>query len=190
MSRLPKLEADQMSADQKRVVAEITSGPRGEVRGPFIPLLHNPKAADAVQRMGSFLRFDGTLPGALREMVILVVARQWTAQYEWFAHHKIALDEGLDPAIADAIAARKEPVFSDPLQKIAYDHNGRSRKVRYLFNVLCQQFRRPETGPLSDPLQPERRERACAGTTVMCTASTLKDSCDGIGEPVFKRQIS
>ena len=121
MSRLPKIEAEQMSAEQKRVAAEITSGPRGEVRGPFIPLMHNPKAADAVQRMGSFLRFDGTLPGALREMVILLVARHWTAQYEWFAHLKIALDEGLDPAIADAIAARKEPTFSDPVQKIAYD---------------------------------------------------------------------
>ena len=57
MSRLPKLEADQMSAEQKRVVAEITSGPRGEVRGPFIALMHNPKAADAVQRMGSFPAF-------------------------------------------------------------------------------------------------------------------------------------
>ena len=121
MSRLPKIEAEQMSAEQQRVTSEITAGPRGEVRGPFIPLLHNPKAADAVQRMGSFLRFDGTLPAALREMAILLVARHWTAQYEWFAHLKIALNEGLDPAIADAIAARKQPDFSDPTLRIAYD---------------------------------------------------------------------
>jgi len=63
MSRLPKLEPDQLSDGQKHVVAEITAGPRGEVRGPFIALLHNAKAADAVQRMGSFLRFDVQVPG-------------------------------------------------------------------------------------------------------------------------------
>ncbi|MFT5172930.1 MAG: 4-carboxymuconolactone decarboxylase [Gammaproteobacteria bacterium] len=121
MSRLPELDPNQLSADQQRVVAEITAGPRGEVRGPFIPLIHNAKASDAVQRMGSFLRFDGTLPAALREMVILQVARHWSAQYEWFAHHKIALDVGLAPAIADAIAARQRPEFNDALLEAAYD---------------------------------------------------------------------
>jgi 4-carboxymuconolactone decarboxylase len=121
MSRLPRLEAHQLSAEQQRVAAEITAGPRGEVRGPFVPLLHNASAADAVQRMGSFLRFDGTLPGALREMVILIVARHWSAQYEWFAHHRIALEEGLDPAIADAIAARRRPDFADATFATVYD---------------------------------------------------------------------
>jgi 4-carboxymuconolactone decarboxylase len=122
MSRLAKLDTDELSAEQQRVVADITAGPRGEVRGPFIALLHNAKAADAVQRMGAFLRFDGTLPAALREMVILLVARHWSAQYEWFAHHKIALDVGLDAGIADAIAASRRPDFDDALLEVVYDY--------------------------------------------------------------------
>lgn len=113
MSRLPNIDLDDMNPEQRAVADAITQGPRGEVRGPFIPLLHNPDAANAVQQMGSFLRFSGTLPGDLREMVILMTARHWSAQYEWFAHHKIALDEGLDAAVADAIANRQEPTFSD-----------------------------------------------------------------------------
>jgi 4-carboxymuconolactone decarboxylase len=121
MSRFPPLDPSTLSPEQKRVVDDITAGPRGEVRGPFVPLLYNAKAADAVQRMGQFLRFDGTLPGALREMVILMVARHWDAQYEWFAHHAIALREGLDPAIADAIAKRDHPEFGDPSLGIVYD---------------------------------------------------------------------
>jgi len=122
MSRLPKLDTSELSLAQQRVVADIIAGPRGEVRGPFVPLLHNAKAADAVQRMGSFLRFDGTLPAALREMAILLVARYWTAQYEWFAHRKIALDVGLAPDIADAIAARRRPDFSDAALEVVYDY--------------------------------------------------------------------
>ena len=113
MSRLPPIAKDDMTPAQQAVSDAITAGPRGEVRGPFIPLLHNPDAANAVQQMGSFLRFNGTLPGDLREMVILMTARQWSAQYEWFAHYKIALDEGLDAGIADAIAKRQTPAFDD-----------------------------------------------------------------------------
>ena len=121
MSRLPPISDDQMTDEQRAVANEITAGPRGEVRGPFIPLLHNAAATSAVQKMGEFLRFNGTLPGDLREMVILIVARYWSAQYEWFAHHRIALEEGLDPSICDAIAAGKRPEFSD--EKLAKVHD-------------------------------------------------------------------
>lgn len=121
MSRLPAIEPEDMSEDQKRVAAEITAGPRGEVRGPFLALMHNPGAADAVQRMGAFLRFGGTLPGRLRELAILITGRDWTAQYEWFAHYKIALNEGLDAAVADVIAERRRPDFRNRDEAIVYD---------------------------------------------------------------------
>ena len=121
MSRLPVIKPEEMSEDQKRVAAEITAGPRGEVRGPFLALMHNAGAADAVQRMGSYLRFKGTLPGRLRELAILITGREWTAQYEWFAHYKIALNEGLDAAVADAIAARRRPDFGNRDEEIVYD---------------------------------------------------------------------
>jgi 4-carboxymuconolactone decarboxylase len=121
MSRLPPLDPSTLSPEQQRVADAITAGPRGRVRGPFVPLLHNAGAADAVQRTGAFLRFDGTLPGALREMVILMVARHWSAQYEWFAHHPIALREGLDPGIAEAIAAHRRPDFADPALGRVFD---------------------------------------------------------------------
>ena len=71
-------DGQRLTPEQREVSAAITAGPRGEVRGPFIPLLYNAPAANAVQQMGAFLRFEGTLPGDLREMVILVVARHWT----------------------------------------------------------------------------------------------------------------
>jgi hypothetical protein len=50
--RFPKLTPETMNAAQREVAAEITAGPRGEVRGPFIALLHNPELARHVQRLG------------------------------------------------------------------------------------------------------------------------------------------
>jgi 4-carboxymuconolactone decarboxylase len=122
MSRLPVIDPKQYTAEQKTVADAITAGPRGEVRGPFLALIHNAKAADAVQRMGSFLRFDGTLPGPLRELAILVTARAWTSQYEWFAHYRIALEQGLDKGVADAVAERRRPDFTSGDEAIVYNY--------------------------------------------------------------------
>ncbi|MCG8542856.1 MAG: carboxymuconolactone decarboxylase family protein [Alphaproteobacteria bacterium] len=121
MSRLPTIDPADYTDDQRAVADAITAGPRGEVRGPFVPMMHNAKAADAVQRMGSFLRFDGSLPGRLRELAIIMTGRHWTAQYEWYAHYRIALEEGLDAAIADAVAERRRPDFKNTDEEIVYD---------------------------------------------------------------------
>ena len=121
MSRLPVIDPSDYTPEQKGVADAIAGGPRGEVRGPFLSLMHNAKAADAVQRMGSFLRFDGTLDGRLRELAIIVTGRHFTAQYEWYAHARIAAEEGLDQAIIDAIAERRRPDFQSMDEEVVYN---------------------------------------------------------------------
>ena len=54
--RFPKLTPDQLTPAQREVAAEITAGPRGEVRGPFIALIHNPELASRVQKLGARTR--------------------------------------------------------------------------------------------------------------------------------------
>lgn len=109
MTRFPVLQPEEMTPEQAAVAAQIASGPRGGVRGPFVALLHNPALAERVQALGEHLRFGTTFPAAALEIAILVTARHWNCQYEWFAHEKIARKAGLDPAIIEAIAARRQP---------------------------------------------------------------------------------
>jgi 4-carboxymuconolactone decarboxylase len=111
--RFPKLTPDQMSPAQREVAAEITAGPRGEVRGPFIALIHNPELASKVQRLGEHLRWKGKLPPKLKELAVLITARRWTCQHEWVMHSKLALENGLSREIVDAIAAGREPGLTD-----------------------------------------------------------------------------
>jgi 4-carboxymuconolactone decarboxylase len=88
------------------------AGPRASstgLRGPFEALLHSPGLADAAQRLGEQVRFRSSLPPVLNELAILLTARRWTAQFEWHAHRQIAIDAGLDPAVADAIAGGVRP---------------------------------------------------------------------------------
>ena len=99
MQRLPKLDPGALMGRKREVYNTIAGGPRGGVRGPFVALLQCPDIADYVQGLGAHLRFEGALPGPLRELAILMTARFWTAAYEWCAHVTIAEKEGLAPAV-------------------------------------------------------------------------------------------
>ena len=116
MSRLPPLEPHEMTPEQRRVHDEIANGPRGGVRGPFRVLVRSPGLADHVQKAGAYLRYESALPGKLRELAILVVARYWGAGFEWAAHAPIAESEGLDPAVIEAVRVGAAPDFADPAE--------------------------------------------------------------------------
>jgi 4-carboxymuconolactone decarboxylase len=116
-------EPSSLSPEQREVVDTILAGPRGSMvrpgsssiglGGPFDALLHSPALCDLVQKVGEHVRFGNSLPTALNEMAIIMTARRWTAQYEWYAHRRFAIEAGLDSSIADAIAVGERPVLDD-----------------------------------------------------------------------------
>ncbi len=121
MARLPPLDPAMLSGRQKELFDKIASGPRGRVAGPFNVLLQCPGVGDPVQELGRCLRFDGALPGHLRELGILITARFWTAQFEWHAHARMAREEGLDTAVIEAIAEDATPVLATPEENAVYN---------------------------------------------------------------------
>jgi 4-carboxymuconolactone decarboxylase len=108
-ARFPRLTEQTMSAEQREVARAIAAGPRGEVRGPFIALLHHPALARHLQGLGEQLRWKSKLPPRLVELAVLIAARRWTCQHEWLIHEQLARKAGLDGAIIDALCERREP---------------------------------------------------------------------------------
>jgi hypothetical protein len=49
------------------------------------------------------------LNGRVRELATLMAGRAWTSTYEWYAHARYALDEGIDASVVAAIAAHPNP---------------------------------------------------------------------------------
>ena len=121
MARLPELSRAELNPEQRRVYDDIASGPRGGVRGPFHALLYSPPLADCVQKLGQYVRYDCSLPPKLRELAVLITARHWMAQYEWFAHETHARNAGLPDAVIEAVKNRERPDFSDPAEEEIYD---------------------------------------------------------------------
>jgi 4-carboxymuconolactone decarboxylase len=87
--RVPILDEKSLTPAQRALLDSIRSGPRGSsttIRGPFAVFLHAPAFGELAQQLGGYCRFKTGVPPRLSEFAILVTARLWRAQYEWFAH--------------------------------------------------------------------------------------------------------
>jgi 4-carboxymuconolactone decarboxylase len=119
-TRFKPLSSEEMTPEQRRLADSILAGPRKSLRGPFSVFLYSPETGDAAQKLGEQVRFRNALPEKLKELAILVVARHWTAQFEWYAHHRLALEAGLKPGIAADIASGKRPAGLDADEQAIY----------------------------------------------------------------------
>jgi 4-carboxymuconolactone decarboxylase len=123
MASLPD-PLDTLSPDAKRVYDKITSK-RGAVRGPFASLMHAPSLAERVGDLGEYLRFGSTLPGDVRELAVLITARAASQPYEWVAHARIALKEGLPEDVLERVRTRGDlsalpPRYARPARVIQH----------------------------------------------------------------------
>jgi 4-carboxymuconolactone decarboxylase len=119
--RFPILQPDQMDAEQKKLLDALLAGPRGGGNsspeaaqkmlggGPFNVWMRSPDLGNRLQNVGEYIRYRTSLPLRLNEFAILITAREWTSQYEWYAHYPLALKAGLDAKVADALALGKRP---------------------------------------------------------------------------------
>lgn len=120
MVRVPALTQAEMTDEQKRVDQEIGSTRSGRANGPFAIWLRDPALADLANRFGTYLRDRTSLAKPLQEIAILVTARHWTAQYEWWVHERRALEAGVHEDVVDAIRDRRRPGFDDADEEMVY----------------------------------------------------------------------
>ena len=112
-NRLPPIPTDQLTPDQEAAVQELVAGRRGAVIGPFIATLRSPELTRRLQRLGDYIRFEAALPEKLREMAILLTAREWTQGFEWEIHAPLAAKAGLGADTIAAIAEARAPQSMD-----------------------------------------------------------------------------
>jgi 4-carboxymuconolactone decarboxylase len=142
--RFPIPKPEQMTPEQTKLVQALLAGPRGGgdnspaaidrvlKGGPFNAWMRSPDLGDRLQKVGEYIRFNTSLDRRLNEFAILITARHWTSQYEWFAHLPLALKAGLDPKIAAQLADNKRPKGMKDDEAAVYDFSTelhRTKKV-------------------------------------------------------------
>jgi 4-carboxymuconolactone decarboxylase len=132
----PKLE---LVGDRfKPLTYEILNSERKSMGGPFNALLRSPEMGDLAQQLGAYVRFRSSLPRHLNEMAIIMTARVWTAQYEWYVHKEAALQAGLNPAIASAIAENKRPASMKPDEQALYEFTKELLDTKHVSDATFQ----------------------------------------------------
>jgi 4-carboxymuconolactone decarboxylase len=108
--RLPLPKRDDLDDYGKKVYDKTVGfGSRmvAGLRGPAGIRLHSPKLAEHESALIQYLRYESGLSGRIRELAILVTAREIDNQFEWTAHEPVALKEGLPQEIIDIVKYRK-----------------------------------------------------------------------------------
>jgi 4-carboxymuconolactone decarboxylase len=119
MNRLIDIPPDQLTAEQKTVFDNLTAG-RGRILGPYKVWIHSPTVAAGMEAIGTHLNKHGKLTTREVEIVILVIAQHWDANYVRQAHIKAGKAAGLADAIIDAVLAGREPELADPHERAVH----------------------------------------------------------------------
>ncbi len=119
--RLPPIPADKQTPEQQKASEAFRANRKQDVFGPFVPLHRSPEVMLRAMAMGDFLRYRTVFPTRLNELIILITSRHFTQQYEWYVHQPIALKEGLDRGVVDAIADGRRPSGMAPDEELIYE---------------------------------------------------------------------
>jgi 4-carboxymuconolactone decarboxylase len=122
--RLPAIPAERLTPAQQALVDSIRSGPRGQatqIRGPFAVFLHSPDYGQLAQQLGGYCRLKTRVPPRLSEFAILVTAKLWRAQYEWYAHVPHAERAGVTPQTIRALRAGRLPRSAPEDERAVYE---------------------------------------------------------------------
>ena len=121
LSRLQNLKYGDMSQDQKDLHDEILSGPRTQIAGPMHAWFLNPSYGSLIEKVGAFCRYETSIEPRLSELAIIIVARHWNANVEWFAHSEIAIKSGILQETVEAIELNKRPDFKKEDEALIFD---------------------------------------------------------------------
>ncbi len=127
MSRLPELRRDDLDPAGQEVWDKIV-GTRGTelvtetggLAGPFNAFLHAPDVGRRLTSLGAVLRFGTSIDRRLTEVAIITVGSQWKAEFEWWAHARMARQHGVPDAAVDAIGRGEEPRFEAADEQAVY----------------------------------------------------------------------
>lgn len=120
--RLPTIPSAQYTPDQAQAAVDFETARKGPVFGPFEPLMHSPQVMTLSRSMGDYLRYKSAIGNTMSELVILVVAREWTQDFEWWYHYPLAIKAGISKDIADAIADGRRPVGMSADEDMIYSY--------------------------------------------------------------------
>ncbi len=127
VSRLSDLRRDDLDPAGRDVWDKIVGtrseqliGDNGALVGPFNAFVHAPDVGRRLSSLGAALRFGTRIERRLTEVAIITVGARWQAEFEWWAHARMAREHGVPAAVVAAIGRGEEPPFGADDERTVY----------------------------------------------------------------------
>ncbi|HEX6523655.1 MAG TPA: hypothetical protein VF070_27195 [Streptosporangiaceae bacterium] len=128
MSRIPYVQRADLQPDGQQLWDSIVSGrggqvvnPDGSLAGPFNAFVTASAAGRRLSSLGAVLRFGTSIERRLSEITIITIGARWQAEFEWWAHARMAREHGVADAVVDAIGCGEDPPFAADDERAVYE---------------------------------------------------------------------
>src|SRR2546422_6770315 len=119
--RFRRLKLEDTSGDQRALAERMLKETRVGLGGPWNVMLRSPEMSEGLLSLYNYFRWKTALPQPLVELAILTTAREWSVQFEWFAHYPLALKAGVSPAVLADLRVGKRPEHMKPEEAVTHD---------------------------------------------------------------------
>jgi 4-carboxymuconolactone decarboxylase len=134
--RMPPIPPDKLTEEQKKTVEAYLAAqaniqkiygdtyPRPvqmEVGSGWKELLRSPELMLTVNAMREYVEYKPALSPQIRELVIMITARQSSTDFMWNSHYSVAIKTGISPEILKAIAEGRRPTGMSEDEEVVYD---------------------------------------------------------------------
>jgi 4-carboxymuconolactone decarboxylase len=124
--RYPAPTAAQLHPEQKAYIEKLQKPPRSNTTAlqnpPYKVYMRSPELAAKLEAVSDYVRWGAGQPPRLTELAIMLTARQWSSDWIWRAHYRLAVRGGLDPSVGADIAAGKRPEKMQADETILYNY--------------------------------------------------------------------
>ena len=119
--RYRTLQREALTPEQQAVYDAVGAPRGGVVPAPFHVLLESPELGSLTQALGAFCRYRTLFPPRLSELLVLITAAHWQADYEFAVHSREAVKAGISQGVIDALWAHTRPELGDPQSELLFD---------------------------------------------------------------------
>jgi 4-carboxymuconolactone decarboxylase len=127
MTRIPYARREELGPEGQQLWDSIVNG-RGDLvvagddglAGPFNAFVTVPAVGRRMSSLGATLRFGTSIERRLSEIAIITTGARWQAEFEWWAHARMAREHGVADAVVDAIGRGEDPPFEADDERIVY----------------------------------------------------------------------
>lgn len=118
--RLSKLKPEAFTREQIIRATQIARSYGGKIDGPHSIWFRVPELSKLAADFNTWIRLHGHLERRLFELIVLIIARHYNAQFEWYVHERSAIKAGVSQDVVEVLRAGRLPSLNKSDERLIF----------------------------------------------------------------------